>query len=104
MLMRRRALGNMAGGAGLLAVACAGAGGAGGAGGAAPAKVACAGRWMWSARGTLAPPPGTGSTCWGRTSRRAHPGCSAQVLFVSDDNTAIMEKLVAASRGAIRPR
>ena len=102
MLMRRRALGNMAAGAGLLAVACAGAGGAGGAGGAAPAKVACAGRLTWSAPGTLAPPPATESSCWGKTSRGA-PRLQRPAALRLRNNTTIMEKLVAAIAGGDPP-
>ena len=75
MLMRRRVLGSVAGGAGLLAVACGGAGGAGGVGGAAPAKVACAGTLDVVSPWNVGSTTGDGITALGQDFAAAHPGC-----------------------------
>jgi multiple sugar transport system substrate-binding protein len=100
MLMRRRVLGSVAGGAGLLAVAC---GGAGGAGGAPPAKVACNGTLDVVSPWNVGTTSGDGINLLGQDFAAAHPGCSAQVLFVAEGNTAIMEKLVASIAGGDPP-
>jgi multiple sugar transport system substrate-binding protein len=103
-LSRRGAAGGLAAGAGLLLAGACGIGGAGGRTAGAPAKaVACTGPLdvvsPWGPGSTT----GDGLTQFGQDFAAAHAGCTARLLFVSDNNTVIMEKLVAAIAGGDPP-
>ena len=108
---RRRVAARLATGTGLLAAACGigggpggGAGGAGGAPGASQAQAsACKGTLDFVSPWGVGSSTGDGLTLLAQDFTAAHPGCSAQLLFVSDNNTTIMEKLVAAIAGGDPP-
>ena len=103
---RRRVVGGLTAGAGLLAAAC----GTGdpkdtlGRASAPQAKtVACKGTLDVVSPWGVGSTTGDGLALLTQDFAAAHPGCTAQLLFVSDNNTTIMEKLVASIAGGDPP-
>ena len=98
--MRAAAAGGLLGGS----AACApGAGPAGVPGGVPASKVACSGPLDVVSPWNIGSTTGDGIVLLGQDFAAAHPGCSVRLLFVSENNTTIMEKLVAAIAGGDPP-
>lgn len=95
--LRRQALAGMAAGSSAWLAAC-----GGGTPEARPAA-ACKGAVEFVSPWNVGSDTGDSLNLLGQDFAAAHPGCSAQLLFVSNDNTAILEKLVASIAGGDPP-
>jgi multiple sugar transport system substrate-binding protein len=101
---RRRALGRLPAGAGLLAAACGLPGGpGGGAPGGPQASAACSAEVDFVSPFNVGSANGDGLVRLAEDFAAANQGCRATMVFLSANNTEIMEKLVASVAGGAPP-
>lgn len=99
-LPRRQVMAMVTAGSGAWLAAC----GGGGAQEARPSQgVSCRGPIQFVSPWNVGSGTGDGLNDLGRDFAAAHPGCSAELLYVPGGNTAILEKLVAALAGGDPP-
>src|SRR5687767_1149942 len=64
---------------------------------------ACTGTLEFISPWNVGSSAGDGLVLLGEDFKAAHPGCTAQLLFVPGGNTAILEKLVSTIAGGAQP-